>query len=41
MHAHYIFIHTYIRLVLQQHPESSYSFGKIQRTVVCPMVFNT
>ena len=26
---------------LQQDPESSYSFGKIQRAAVFPIVFNT
>ena len=41
MHAYYTFIHTYIRLVLQQYPESSYNFDKIERTVVYAMVFNT
>ena len=40
----YIYIYTYIYIYsgfLLQDLESSYSFGKIQRTVVCPIVFNT
>ena len=49
----YIYIYVYIFIyiiyiythassgLLQQDFENSYSFGKIQRTVVSPIVFNT
>ena len=37
----YIYIYIYTSSgFLQQDLESSYSFAKIQRTVVCPIVFN-
>ena len=39
----YIYIYIYIYIssgFLQQDLESSYSFGKIQRTLVCPIVCN-
>ena len=42
----YIYIRTYIYIYtssefLQQDLESSYNFGKIKRTIVCPIFFDT